>query len=87
MYLGFGSFMLISKQDTLGFGLHEVSLALLITGAVIIIFTMIGFCSVTGRRSFAMQLFSGLLLLGAVYQVGFGVLTVNRRIKVKRWWW
>ncbi len=75
--------MLISKQDALGFGLHEISLALLVTGAVIILVAIVGFCAGSGRRSYAMQFFSGILLLGAVYQVGLGILTVIRRSKVK----
>lgn len=76
--------MLISKQDALGFGLNEIAIVLLITGAVIIVLAMIGFCAGSGRRSFAMQLFSGALLLGAIYQVGFGILVIIRRSKVKK---
>lgn len=76
--------MLIAKQDALGFGLYEMSITLLITGAVIIIASTIGFCSVSGRRTFAMRIFSGILLLGAIYQVGFGIFTIIRRGKVTK---
>lgn len=83
MYLGFGAFMLISAYDVMGFGLRELSLALLCTGAGVIVITTIGFCAGSGRRSIAMQFYSGCLLLGAMYQTGFGILSLIRRSKVK----
>lgn len=75
--------MLISQHEVLGFGLREISVALLVTGCGIIILSVLGFCAGTGRRSFAMQLFSGCLLLGSIYQVGFGVMIAIRRSKVR----
>ena len=75
--------MLISAYDVMGFGLKQLSLVLLCTGAGIIVFTTIGFCAGSGRRSIAMQFYSICLLLGAIYQVGFGVLSLIRRSKVK----
>ncbi len=81
--LGFGVFMLISRQDAIGLGLHEVSVALLATGAGIAVCTMIGFCSGVGRRSYMMHFYSGCLLLGSVYMLGFGIITTFRRSKVR----
>jgi len=80
--LGFGAFMLISTYDVMGFGLREISLALMCTGAAVIVITTIGFCVGSGRRSIAMQFYSGCLLLGTIYQIGFGILTLIRRGKV-----
>lgn len=83
VFIGFGVFMLIGRQDAIGLGLHEISVALLATGAGTAVLSMIGFCSGVGRRSYLMYFYSGCLLLGSVYFVGFGVLTAFRRGKVK----
>lgn len=76
--------MIISTYDVMGFGLREMALALLCTGAAVIVITTIGFCVGAGRRTIAMQFYSGCLLLGAIYQIGFGVLTLIRRSKVNK---
>ena len=86
MYLGFGTFILISKQDSIGFGLNETAIILLGTGAGVIIFTILGFCAGTGRRCFMMQLYSGFLLLKAIYEVGLGIVFAIRKSKVKGCW-
>lgn len=80
--MGFGAFLLISKLDVMGIGLHEMALILLATGGIIIILSTIGFCAGVGRRKWAMQFYCGILLIEAVYQAGLGVLTLIRRGKV-----
>ena len=66
----------------MGIGLHEMSVILLATGAFMIILATIGCCAGVGRRKWAMQFFSGILLIETVYQTGLGILTLIQRGKV-----
>ena len=68
----------------MGIGLHEISMILLATGGVVIILSTLGFCAGVGRRKWAMQVYSGILLIEAVFQAGLGILTLIRRGKVRR---
>lgn len=74
--------MLISKLDVMGIGLHEMALILLATGGIIIILSIIGFCAGVGRRKWAMQFYSVILLIEAVYLAGLGIVALVRRGKV-----
>lgn len=76
-------FLSISQTSAMGFGMKELAIAALGGGAAVLLFSIIGFSAVSGRRRMLMNFFSFLLLCLSVFQLGFAIVCAIRRSKVR----
>lgn len=74
--------MAISQTSAMGFGMKELAIAALGGGAAVLLFSIIGFSAVSGRRRMFMNFFSFLLLCLSIFQLGFAIVCAIRRTKV-----